>query len=137
MSGTDWRALLDPDRRGLQLGPPASAGDLSELEARIGQSIPTDLRDLLAVANGFDDLAGQWQVAWDAERIVTENDRMWRAAVIDSNRLAFGDNGAGDPFCLVLNGDDAGTVEERSLITLDAARSWPSLDEFWTDWLSQ
>jgi cell wall assembly regulator SMI1 len=108
MAGTDWQAVLDPDRRGLRLGPPASVGDLASLETQIGHPVPADLRDMLSVANGFDDLAGQWQVAWDTERIVTENQRMWRTAVIDSTRLAFGDNGAGDPFCLVLSGEDAG-----------------------------
>lgn len=137
MTGTDWLALLDADRRGLRLGGPASREDLSALETEIGQSIPTDLRDFLAVANGVDDLAGQWQIAWDTERIVTENERMWRTGVIDSTRLAFGDNGAGDPFCIVLSGNHVGTVEERSPITLDVARSWSNLTEFWTDWLSR
>lgn len=84
LTGTDWQALLDPDRRGLRLGPPASVGDLASLETQIGHPVPTDLRDLLSVANGFDDLAGHWQVAWDTERIVTENEWMWRTAVSDS-----------------------------------------------------
>jgi hypothetical protein len=136
MTGTDWQALLDPDRRGLRLGAPASAGDLSSLETRIGHPVPADLRNMLMVANGFDDLAGQWQVAWDTERIVAENERLRRTSVIDSTRLAFGDNGAGDPFCIVLNGEDAGTVEERSPIDLDVTRSWPDLAAFWADWLA-
>jgi site-specific recombinase XerD len=66
---------------------------------------------------------------------VAENEWMWRSAVLDASRLAFGDNGAGDPFCLVLDGDAAGAVEERSAVDLGATRSWPNLAKFWTDWL--
>jgi hypothetical protein len=137
MTGTDWRGLLDPDRHGLRFGPPASVTELSALEAQIGRPVPANLGELLKVANGVEDIAGQWQVAWDTERMAVENERLWRAAVLDSTRLAFGDNGAGDPFCLVLSGDDAGMVEERSPIALDVFRSWPDLVAFWSDWLSQ
>jgi hypothetical protein len=134
---TDWLALLDANRRGLRLGPSATVGELLSLETQIGHPIPTDLRNLLNVANGFEDLGGQWQVAWDTHRIAAENEWMWRSTVIDPSRLAFGDNGAGDPFCLVLDGDEAGAVEERSAIGLGVTRSWPNLAKFWTDWLAQ
>lgn len=131
----DWIAILDAERRGLRLGSPASDAELSDTEAALGRPLPFDLSSLLRVANGFDDLAGQWQCAWDSKRIVSENLQMWANDVLPDTRLAFGDNGAGEPFCVILRGDCQGQIEEWSPIDLDANRSWPDLATFWVDWL--
>jgi len=133
---TDWLAVLDADRRGLRLGPPASEADLTALESRVGYRLPVDLRSLLAAANGFEDLGGQWQCAWDTERIGIENARLRLTGALDAARLAFGDNGAGDPFCVLLAGESAGQIDEWSPMELQSVKSWPNLMIFWTDWLN-
>jgi hypothetical protein len=51
--------------------------------------------------------------------------------------LAFGDNGSGDPCCLVLEGADAGAEYEWSPIDSDAVATWPDLTSFWSDWLNR
>jgi cell wall assembly regulator SMI1 len=63
VSETNWLAMLDADRRGLGLRSPASAAVMSEVEDRLGRSFPADLASLLRIANGFDDLSGEWQCA--------------------------------------------------------------------------
>ena len=136
MTETDWLAILDADRRGLDLGAPASDASLSALAARLGRPVPADLRSLLTVADGFQDRAGQWQCAWIADRIAAETEQLWTAGSLDGSRLAFGDNGAGDPFCLVLTGEAEGQVEEWSAIDGEPIRSWPDLASFWSDWLA-
>jgi hypothetical protein len=133
---TDWLSVFDADRRNLRLGSPASEAELTALEAKLGHRLPGDLRSLLAVANGFEDLGGQWQCAWDTERIGIQNERLRLTGVFDAARLAFGDNGAGDPFCVLLAGESAGQIDEWSPIELQSIRSWPNLLTFWTDWLN-
>jgi hypothetical protein len=137
VTDTDWRLLLDAPRHGLRLGPPSSSDELAGLESRLGHPLPDELRDFLLQVNGFYDLPGQWQCSWDTERIGIENEEMRRSGVLDRSRLAFGDNGAGDPFCVVVGHEGAGLVEEWSPIDGAATRAWTGLVEFWTDWLSE
>jgi hypothetical protein len=131
----DWLALLDAERHGLALGNPASDAELADAEEQLSQPLPAELASLLRVANGFDDSSGQWQCSWDTRRIASENLQMWANDILPDSRLAFGDNGAGDPFCVILHGESEGEIEEWSPIEMEANRSWPDLATFWCDWL--
>jgi hypothetical protein len=56
---------------GVSIGwrPGASAAFLAD----VGREWPVELRQILRESNGFEDLAGQWEVSWPAERIVDDH----------------------------------------------------------------
>jgi len=55
---------------------------------------------LLAAADGLFSRRGQWWVIWPSGRIVEDNLRAWGASQLDTDLIAFGDDGTGNPFCI-------------------------------------
>jgi len=98
--------------------------------------MPPSLISILEVTDGFDHAAGQWSCSWPVSQIAEENRRRWAAGLLPRGLIAFGDNGAGDPFCLVMEGPAAGHVMEWSAMARAAVRTWPSLERFWPAWLN-
>lgn len=98
-----------------EFAPPASAEAISDIERRLGSSIPPDLRALLLETDG---VLGEHalHVVWTA-KCIAEDNALFRAD--DSfaelyqsfeGLLFFGDNGGGDQFAFVVDDLRAGVV---------------------------
>jgi hypothetical protein len=110
----------------------ASEAQLDALERRLGGPIPGDLRALLLESDGFDDVEGQWQVAWSCDRIAEETERVRADGLLGEDFLCFGDDGTGDPFCI--SHQDGGPVCHLSLIGGELAVLAHLLPAFWDGW---
>jgi hypothetical protein len=125
--------LIDSIRAiGVSIGwrPGASAAFLAD----VGREWPVELRQILRESNGFEDLAGQWEVSWSAERIVDENVQLRASGVeLPTDWLCFGDNGAGDYFALDRSTGGVHVVFGASGETLALA---PTIFEFWLGWFT-
>ena len=95
--------------------PPAGGAAISEIERRLGDPVPADLRALLSQTDGvLDEYASD--VVWTAGRIAEDN-ALFRADASFAELyqpftglLFFGDNGGGDQFAFVVNDPQAGVV---------------------------
>ena len=76
--------------------------ELQDVEAALGVTLPSELRDLYSRGNGRYRTDGQWWVVWPIERLVTDTTRAWRDGTLNRGLLAFGDDGTGNPFCVQL-----------------------------------
>ena len=117
---------------GLALRPGATEATIAKAEEALGHRLPADLRVLLLETDGFEDRAGQWEVAWPVRRISAETLQWRQRRPILSGFVCFGDNGAGDPFLLSRSNDSAhiwNDIDDHSY------RLAPSLDAFWEGWL--
>src|SRR5437868_5505872 len=74
---------------------------LSGAESRLKVKLPRTLRELYEQGDGRFRDDGQWWVVWPIERLVEEALGAWQRGLPQS-LLPFGDDGAGDPFCLGL-----------------------------------
>ena len=102
--------------------------------ADVGREWPIELRQILRESNGFEDLAGQWEVLWSAERIVDENVQLRaRGVELPAAWLCFGDNGAGDYFALDRATGGVHVVFGASGETLALAAT---NFEFWLGWFT-
>ncbi|MET8968508.1 SMI1/KNR4 family protein [Streptomyces hydrogenans] len=85
---------------------PVEAAEIVEAERRLGQALPTDLRQLLLESNG---VLGRTHVAtvWAVDQIVEQNLRFWSDETFAQLYMPFdalmffGDNGGGDQFAFV------------------------------------
>lgn len=132
---TDWPVVLDAPRLGIALGGPATNDSIRECEAKLGVPLPRDLAELLRFADGFHDVGGQWDCAWSATRIASENLSLWGSDLLDRQFLAFGHNGSDTEFCMDLASPDQAQVVEWSAIDGEPGGRWPSLAQFWIEWL--
>jgi hypothetical protein len=126
-----WVELFEEIGARLVLRDGASAERLDELERRLGDGVSAELRDLLAETDGFDDVDGQWEMAWSSTRVASETERFRRDGLLGHTEIAFGDNGCGEPFCL----DAEGTVSVIYPIGGERMFLAPSLVDFWAGWL--
>jgi hypothetical protein len=127
-----WVDAVRTEGASLELRPGASATELNALERRVGP-IPHDLRALLQESDGIYDRDGQWEVAWSCDRMAAETERLRAEGLVADDEVAFGDNGAGDPFVMPVHGD--GQVMSRSMVTGESSVLASSLPVFWTRWL--
>jgi hypothetical protein len=125
-----WVELLNGTGARLVFRQGAAQGRLDELERRLGATLPSDLRDLLSETDGFDNADGQWEVAWSVGRVGSETEQFRSDGLLGHDDVAFGDNGAGDPFCI----DVAGTVSVVSPVTRERVLLAESLSDFWDGW---
>ena len=127
-----WVDAVRTHGASLEFRPGASAMQLNALERRVGP-IPHDLRAMLQESDGIYDRDGQWEVAWSCDRIAAETERLRDQGLLADDEVAFGDDGAGDPFSMPVHGD--GQVAIRSMITGETTTLAPSLPVFWAAWL--
>lgn len=128
MTGVEgWRIGLV--RRGLRVGTPCSEKAFDAARA-LGVALPADLRRLYLVADGIFDESGQWWAVWPLDQVVRNNVDLRAAGLISPDRVAFGDDGTGEPFSVVSDGP----VERWSLIGGDVESTWNSVAEFLDDW---
>jgi hypothetical protein len=118
----------------VELYEPATEEALVLIEERLGQSVPSPLRSLLAETDGINAEYGV-EVVWSAERILSENaslrsnDQLRNLYMPFDPLLFFGDNGGGDQFAFV-------RIPERDDVFVwdheTDSRKWisPSLESF-------
>ncbi len=92
----DWSRLLRVDGFKLQPGVPGDA--LDEADDSLHLRLPEELRSLYVVSDGVFDASGEWFVIWPLQMLVEENRKRRQAGLLPEDHLAFGDDGAGDPF---------------------------------------
>jgi len=113
-------------------GGPCTEDDIRDAERRLGVTIPLALTALYRVTNGHFDVEGQWWVIWPLERLVDDSLRAWQDG-LPTATLAFGDDGAGDPFCIALNSTSEEVVR-WSWIAGEVTDRFSSLDDFVKEW---
>ena len=101
-------------------------------EDRVGVVFPAWLRPRYIAPDCFFRQDGQWWVVWPLDRLVESTLVEWEEGSLDRSLVAFGDDGAGDPFCFDANRD--GPVVRWSMIDTTAIDEVSSAD-FATDWL--
>ena len=106
---------------------------LADAEARLGVALPSSLRSLYLTDDGRFRADGEWWVVWPLSRLVDDNLCAWHDGSLDESLVAFGDDGAGDPFCMRVRDD--GRVARWSIID-SAVVAEMSFDMFESDWLS-
>ena len=134
MNPTEWVASLSTVD-GLRLQQGASAHDIDECESTLRSRLPSALRNLYLASDGVWDEPGQWFVIWPLMEVVERN-RV--ASEAESHRrrdwVAFGDDGAGNPFCVDRQGNDA--VYYWSPIDQAATRLAADPAAFWKAWVA-
>jgi cell wall assembly regulator SMI1 len=80
--------------------------DNAEAEKILGLRLPVELRSLYERTDGVFNDRGELWVIWHLDRLVADNRTNWNRRRLPSSLLAFGDDGAGNPFCVPLNGTD-------------------------------
>jgi hypothetical protein len=93
-----WWDLLHVD--GSELRPGASTKALDAAEAALAIPLPQELRSLYRASDGVFDAVGQWFVVWPLDVLVDENVRRRENGVLPESMIGFGDDGAGNPFCV-------------------------------------
>ena len=132
-------ADFDHDRRdrararGVSAGSPCTPLQLTDACAALGHDLPETLAHLYGFANGFFDESGQWHVIWPLDRVVEDNLRYRRDALLPSTVIAFGDDGFGAPFCVEL-GAENGSVGRWSWIDDEIEVDEGDLDGFLGHW---
>jgi cell wall assembly regulator SMI1 len=85
---------------------PASDEQIDQIEQRLGQNVPRELRELLAETDGVQAEYGSGLV-WSAQEIIKQNREFRESAEFAqlymsfSQLMFFGDNGGGDQFAYV------------------------------------
>jgi hypothetical protein len=126
-----WLAA-DP---GVRAAPGATRRMLADAERRLGVRLPRSLRRLYRASNGIEDVGGRWDVVWPLDDVVRRNLDGWEGeAGHPRELLAFGDNGAGDPFCLPLRGPEL--VVWWYAVGAEATEYGLPLWRFWLGWRS-
>ncbi|MCE9623548.1 MAG: SMI1/KNR4 family protein [Actinomycetia bacterium] len=109
--------------------------ELDAAEQRLGLRLPNPLRTLLGIGDGRYDTAGQWWIVWPLEQLVEDNEKNWREGWVDRSLVAFGDDGAGDPFCMYLDGS-SDTIVRWSMTEREVFEEYPTLSDFAVTWLA-
>ncbi|MFE6647708.1 SMI1/KNR4 family protein [Nocardioides sp. NPDC057772] len=121
-----WHQLLTVDL--VTLHQAATDDAIRRAEAAINRRLPPTLRALYRTTDGIYDQAGQWFVIWPLSRVITEASETWAPP---GPLIAFGDNGAGEPFC-VTSGEEGvslwhpidGELEPLANDTYEFWRNW-------------
>ncbi|TDC11386.1 SMI1/KNR4 family protein [Nonomuraea longispora] len=101
-----WNDLIGRLYDGAQFATPASDEEIDQIQRRLGQEVPVELRDFLRGTNGVQDEYGSGLV-WSVQQIIEENEAFRRSAdfarlYMSFDQLMFvGDNGGGDQFAYV------------------------------------
>ncbi|MGV9707980.1 SMI1/KNR4 family protein [Streptomyces sp. NPDC003483] len=103
-----WRELATDTYAGAGFNDPVVSASLDEAESALGESIPMELRSLLAETDG---IFGQTSsnAIWSLDKIVRDNlkfrqdDSFAELYMPFDSLLFFGDNGGGDQFAFVLH----------------------------------
>ncbi|NIK60867.1 SMI1/KNR4 family protein [Kribbella shirazensis] len=136
MHADAWRQTLQAADDGLELQPPADAGEIAAVELRLDITFAAELRGLYEATDGIFDKPGQWFVMWRLGEVARWNLDAWNGWESEARRklLGFGDDGTGDPFCVALDGEP--TIFTWSPIEQQARSLAPNLREFWLGWFS-
>ncbi|MFD0692261.1 SMI1/KNR4 family protein [Actinomadura fibrosa] len=100
-----WRELIGRLYSDAEFAAPASDEAIDQIEQRLGQTVPDELRELLRETGGVQDEYGSGLV-WSVQEIIEQNTEFRRNAdfaelYTSFDQLMFmGDNGGGDLFAL-------------------------------------
>lgn len=130
----DWVGLFARYSVGVQ--PPCAADAMHRAESALGFALPNDLQELFGLSDGLFDRAGQWWFIWPIERLIADTLalRSDLGSTLPDDVIAFGDDGAGTPFCLIPSSGES--VYCRSPIDGRLRMLAGGLDEFLVGWLS-
>jgi hypothetical protein len=98
-----WKQLIGRLYRDAEFAAPASDDEIDQIERRLGQAVPDELRELLRQTNGVLDEYGSGLV-WSVREIIKANTEFRRDADFAELYMSFdqlmfmGDNGGGDQF---------------------------------------
>jgi SMI1 / KNR4 family (SUKH-1) len=126
----NWLQLLRVD--GYEMRPGARAEAFDATEAVLGLRLPEELWSLYRVSDGVFDTDGQWFVIWPLDMLAEQNLRRRAAGIIPEDFIAFGDDGAGDPFCVER---DQSTVSCWHALDDRNQRLAPDVATFWHRWV--
>lgn len=113
---------------GFEHGPPASGASVAETEERLGTRLPDALVSTYRTTDGVYDKAGQWWVIWPLAQMVAAAAWLRSTNGYPDRWIAFGDNGAGDPFCFQR---DEGSITCLHMIEQEHQELTPGLADFW------
>jgi hypothetical protein len=108
--------------------------EIAEAQTQLGVSLPATLRAVYESGDGRFRDDGQWLVVWPLDRLVQENAGAWREGRLPRSMLAFGDDGTGNPFCVVLD-EELDEVLRWSWIDADVESSVGSMADFLQKWV--
>jgi SMI1 / KNR4 family (SUKH-1) len=133
---TNWEAILEPTRRGIETMPGCPPQVLGEAEKALGVPLPTALVDLLRYSNGLFVADSEHQLVWPLVEIVQGNLEEWSRDELrlPTSYLGFGDDGAGNWFCFSTDVSDP-RVYHFNWIDDEARPVAPSLDVFLPQWI--
>jgi cell wall assembly regulator SMI1 len=128
-----WVELVSEVQADARFEPPATTAAIDEVERRLGQTLPPDLRALLLETNGLRESWFGLAAVWPAERI--GNDNIEFRTFPDfadlyqpfDGLMFFGDNGGGDQFAFHPDKPEAGVfvweheTDERRKVADDLA----------------
>lgn len=106
---------------------------IKAIETQLGVDLPEDLRLVYSVADGRFNPGGQWWVVWQLERLVSDNRDAWRRG-LPKTLVAFGDDGAGNPFCVSTETPSV-QVFRWNWIDLAVEASEGSMEDFIAEWV--
>lgn len=101
-----WGELIGRLYGGAEFAAPASDEEIDQIERRLGQAVPYELRELLRQTNGVRTEYGSGLV-WSVQEIIKENAEFRQSADFAELYMSFdqlmfmGDNGGGDQFAYV------------------------------------
>ncbi|MFE1593091.1 SMI1/KNR4 family protein [Nocardia sp. NPDC058705] len=101
-----WEDLIRELYEDAEFAPAASAAEIDQVEGRLGQPVPNELRDLLRHTNGVH-AEGQSGLVWSVEEIIESNTQFRHDVALAELYMSFdqlmffGDNGGGDQFAYV------------------------------------
>ncbi|MFD3701914.1 SMI1/KNR4 family protein [Nocardia sp. NPDC058658] len=98
-----WKRLIGELYEDAEFAPAASDAEIDQIEGRLNQTVPDELRDLLRHTNGA---RAEWGsgLVWSVEEIIDQNTQFRHDAEFAKLYLPFdelmffGDNGGGDQF---------------------------------------
>ena len=120
----EWSTPADD----FELGQPASDASIADAEARLGTRLPDALAPMYRANDGVYDQAGQWWVIWPLAQVVEAIVWLTGRDGYPDRWIAFGDDGAGDPFCFQR---DNGSITCLHMIEQVHQELAPSLTDFW------
>ncbi len=109
---------------------------VESVERRLSVSLPAGLRCTPRATVAGQKPAGQWWVVWPLARLAEDNERAWADGKLARDLLAFGDDGTGNPFCVILS-SDADEVLRWNWLDQDVEVNEGSMEQFVRTWLDR